>query len=40
VAFEFAPAYTKKLRENAEKASQRTGFRSALARKSRKWQNH
>jgi LysM repeat protein len=40
VAFECAPAYTKKLRENAEKASEPTGFRSALARKSRKWQNH
>jgi LysM repeat protein len=40
VAFECAPAYTKKLRENAEKASERTGFRSALARKSRKWQIH
>jgi LysM repeat protein len=40
VAFECAPAYTKKLRENAEKASEPTGFRSALARKSLKWQNH
>lgn len=30
----------KKLRENAQKASQRAGFRGALARKSRKWQNH
>lgn len=30
----------KKLRENAQKASQRAGFRGALARKCRKWQNH
>jgi len=40
VAFECAPAYAKKLRENAEKASEGTGFRSTLARKSRKWQTH
>jgi lysozyme len=40
VAFECAPAYVKKLRENSQKASQPARSSGRLARKSRKWQNH